>query len=117
MTLQVPDSWGLEGEVAIVTGSGAAGDGIGNGRAAAILLARGGARVIVVDRAGDLAKRTVEMIQAAGSEAVAHAADVTKSSAAAAPSSTRPRRAGGTSCGSTAWRRGPSTRRWCTGAG
>jgi NAD(P)-dependent dehydrogenase (short-subunit alcohol dehydrogenase family) len=36
------DGAGLEGKVAIVTGGGAAGDGIGNGRAAAILLARDG---------------------------------------------------------------------------
>jgi len=39
----IPDSWGLENKVAIVTGGGAAGDGIGNGRAAAILLGRAGA--------------------------------------------------------------------------
>ena len=57
----IPDSWGLENKVAIVTGGGAAGDGIGNGRAAAILLGRAGARVIVVDRDVALAKRTVEM--------------------------------------------------------
>ena len=50
VALEVPDSWGLEGKVAIVTGGGAAGDGIGNGRAAAILLARAGAQVLVVDR-------------------------------------------------------------------
>src|SRR5215831_11403851 len=36
---QMPEDWGLEGKVAIVTGGGAAGTGIGNGRAAAILLA------------------------------------------------------------------------------
>ena len=77
LTIQVPDSWGLEGKVAIVTGGGALGDGIGNGRAAAILLGKAGARVIVVDRAGDLAKRTVEMIHEVGGEAVAHEADVT----------------------------------------
>ena len=41
---------GLIGKVAIVTGGGAAGDGIGNGRAACILLARAGAHVLVVDR-------------------------------------------------------------------
>ena len=40
MAIDVPDDWGLAGKVAIVTGGGAAGDGIGNGRAAAILLAR-----------------------------------------------------------------------------
>jgi NAD(P)-dependent dehydrogenase (short-subunit alcohol dehydrogenase family) len=42
--------------VAIVTGGGAAGDGIGNGRAAAMLLARAGCRVLVVDRKADLAE-------------------------------------------------------------
>src|SRR6185295_16704089 len=84
MALNVPDSWGLEGKVAVVTGGGAAGDGIGNGRAAAILLAKAGARVIVVDRAGDLAKRTVAMIQEVGGEAVAHEADVTRAADCAA---------------------------------
>ncbi|MCW1992920.1 NAD(P)-dependent dehydrogenase (short-subunit alcohol dehydrogenase family) [Bradyrhizobium diazoefficiens] len=43
------DDAGLAGKVAPISGSGAAGDGIGNGRAAAILLARAGARVLVVD--------------------------------------------------------------------
>ena len=40
---------GLAGKVAIVSGGGAAGDGIGNGRAAAILLARAGTKVLVAD--------------------------------------------------------------------
>ena len=44
------EEWGLVGKVAIVTGGGAAEDRIGNGRAAAILLARAGAHVLVVDR-------------------------------------------------------------------
>ena len=38
------DDEGLAGKVAIISGGGAAGDGIGNGRAAAILLARAGTR-------------------------------------------------------------------------
>jgi NAD(P)-dependent dehydrogenase (short-subunit alcohol dehydrogenase family) len=80
----VPDSWGLTGKVAIVTGGGAAGDGIGNGRAAAILLARAGTRVIVVDRDVALAKRTVEMIEAGGGEALAFQADMTRASDCAA---------------------------------
>lgn len=71
------DDPGLEGRVAVVTGGGAAGDGIGNGRAAAILLARAGARVLVVDRDPAPAGRTVEMIAAEGGTAAAHAADVT----------------------------------------
>ena len=44
---------GLAGKVVIVTGGGAADDGIGNGRAAAILLARAGAKVLVVDLDGE----------------------------------------------------------------
>lgn len=71
-----PD-WGLAGAVAIVTGGGAAGDGIGNGRAAALLLAEAGARVLVVDREAALAERTVAMIADSGGEAAAFGADVT----------------------------------------
>src|SRR5437660_6628401 len=72
------DDAGLTGKVAIVSGGGAAGDGIGNGRAAAILLARAGTRVVVADLDLKLAERTVEMIQAEGGTAAAHAGDVTK---------------------------------------
>jgi NAD(P)-dependent dehydrogenase (short-subunit alcohol dehydrogenase family) len=68
---------GLAGKVAIVTGGGAAGDGIGNGRAAAILLASSGTRVMVADRDLALAERTVEMIRARGGTAEAWAGDVT----------------------------------------
>jgi NAD(P)-dependent dehydrogenase (short-subunit alcohol dehydrogenase family) len=70
------NSLGLEGKAAIVTGGGAAGEGIGNGRAAAILLARAGARVLVVDRDLALAQRTVKMIEDEGGKAVAHEADL-----------------------------------------
>ena len=79
MAMDVPDSWGLEGKVAVISGGGAAGDGIGNGRAAAILMAKAGARVVVVDRDKALAQRTVEMIkEAKGAEAIALDADVTQ---------------------------------------
>lgn len=77
MTSDLERDLGLAGKVAIVTGGGAAGEGIGNGRAAAILLARAGARVVVVDRQLDLAQRTVQMIAGEGGDAVACAADVT----------------------------------------
>ena len=75
--IDVPDGWGLDGKVAIVTGGGAAGEGIGNGRAAAILLAKAGVRVVVVDLALDLAEHTVKMIKDVGGEAVAVKADIT----------------------------------------
>jgi len=76
--VQTFDDDGLAGKVAIVSGGGARGDGIGNGRAAAILLARAGTRVVVVDREKDLAQRTVDMITKDGGVAAAMAADVTK---------------------------------------
>ena len=68
---------GLDGKVAIVTGGGARDDGIGNGRAAALLLADAGVRVLVVDRSVSAAERTVEMITGNGGVAVAFDADVT----------------------------------------
>ena len=77
-SFDVPDDWGLKGKVAIVTGAGAARTGIGNGRAAAILLARAGARVIVVDREIDLAEQTAAMIKEQGGEGLALQADVTR---------------------------------------
>jgi NAD(P)-dependent dehydrogenase (short-subunit alcohol dehydrogenase family) len=82
MTLN--EEWGLKGKVAIVTGAGAIDDGIGNGRAAAILLARAGAKVSVVDRDLTRAERTVSVIAAEGGEAVAASYDVTSSAQCAA---------------------------------
>ena len=74
------DDLGLAGKVAIVSGGGAKDDGIGNGRAAAILLARAGTNVVVSDLDVKLAERTVEMIQAEGGTAIAQACDATKES-------------------------------------
>ncbi len=71
------DPDGLRHRVAIVTGAGALDDGIGNGRAAAILLARAGARVLVVDRDETAAARTVAMIDDEGGEAAPFVGDVT----------------------------------------
>jgi len=78
MTRGPEDDAGLTGKVAIVSGGGAAGDGIGNGRAAAILLARSGTRVMVADRDLALAERTVEIIEAEGGTAAALNSDVTR---------------------------------------
>jgi NAD(P)-dependent dehydrogenase (short-subunit alcohol dehydrogenase family) len=76
--MRAEDDAGLAGKVAIVAGGGAAGEGIGNGRAAAILLARAGVSVFVVDRDVALAERSVAMIAGAGGNAVAHRADLTE---------------------------------------
>lgn len=57
-----PPPRGLKGKVAIVTGAGCAGDGIGNGRAIAIMLAQEGCNVLCLDLNFDWAQRTVRMI-------------------------------------------------------
>jgi NAD(P)-dependent dehydrogenase (short-subunit alcohol dehydrogenase family) len=68
----------VEGKAAIVVGAGQTpGTTVGNGRATAIVLAREGARVIVVDRRKDSAQDTVEMINAERGEAWALEADIT----------------------------------------
>ncbi len=56
----------LAGRVAIVSGAGAAGDGIGNGRASAILLAEAGCSVVCTDMKLGLAQKTVEVIEQDG---------------------------------------------------
>jgi NAD(P)-dependent dehydrogenase (short-subunit alcohol dehydrogenase family) len=78
------EEWGLIGKVAIVTGGGAEGDGIGNGRGAAILLARAGAHVLVVDQRLERAEGTVKMITGEGGSAVAASYDVTNAAQCAA---------------------------------
>ena len=68
----------LEGKVAIVTGAGSQVDeGIGNGRAAAVLFAREGARVLLVDRKAAAAEATLAMIRDEGGEGEVFEADVT----------------------------------------
>ena len=68
----------LEGKVAIVTGAGSSGPGVGNGRATATLFAREGAKVLLVDITEERAAETMEMIQAEGGVASTVQADVTK---------------------------------------
>ncbi|KPK06830.1 MAG: short-chain dehydrogenase [Betaproteobacteria bacterium SG8_39] len=72
------DDPGLDGKVALIAGGGAAGEGIGNGRAASILLARAGTRVLVADLDAAAAARTVAMIRAEGSVAQDISADLTE---------------------------------------
>ncbi len=69
----------LQGKVAVVIGAGQSpGEGVGNGRAAAIRFAREGARVLAVDRRIESAEETAEIIRAEGFECVSFAADVTR---------------------------------------
>ncbi|PPQ97235.1 hypothetical protein CVT26_000761 [Gymnopilus dilepis] len=61
-TIPPRPSRSLAGRVAIVTGAGSRSNGIGNGRAAAILLAEAGAQVVCLDVNLEWAEVTVSMI-------------------------------------------------------
>lgn len=67
----------LAGKVALVTGAGSQGDGVGTGKAISYVFACEGARVCLVDREPERAAQTLAMIRGAGGEAFVHAADVT----------------------------------------
>ena len=68
----------LDGKVALVTGAGSRADGIGNGRAASILLARAGARVALLDATPAWAEATAQIIRDEGGTCLTVRADVTE---------------------------------------
>ena len=74
----------VEGKTAIVVGAGSIGPGWGNGKAAAVLYAREGARVVAVDIDRDAAQETAEIIGGAGGDCHVIACDVTDSGQVAA---------------------------------
>jgi NAD(P)-dependent dehydrogenase (short-subunit alcohol dehydrogenase family) len=68
----------LRDKVAIIVGGGQVpGEGLGNGRAASILFAREGAKVVVADRNIESAQETVALIEKEGGAAIAVRADIT----------------------------------------
>lgn len=67
----------LAGKVAVITGAGSQNEGVGNGRAMAVLFAREGANVLLVDRRMEAAELTRTFIQEQGADAVPYEADVT----------------------------------------
>ncbi len=78
----------LEGKVAIVVGAGSIGLGWGNGKAAAVLFAREGAKVFCVDIKPEAAEETVEIIRGEGNEASAYACDASDPAGVAAMTAT-----------------------------
>ncbi len=74
----------LTGRVAIVTGAGSQGEGVGTGKAMSIAFAREGAKVCLVDLHAERAEETRQLIVAAGGDAFVHAGDVTDSAVCAA---------------------------------
>lgn len=77
----VPPSRSLKGKVAVVTGAGCVGDGIGNGRAISILLVDDGCNVVCLDRELSWAEKTAEMANSKSGrgQAIACQGDVTSS--------------------------------------
>lgn len=67
----------VAGKIAIVTGSGSRGAGVGTGKAIAVTLAAEGAKVCLVNREEQRAKETLVMIENRGGEAFVCAGDVT----------------------------------------
>jgi NAD(P)-dependent dehydrogenase (short-subunit alcohol dehydrogenase family) len=74
----------LQGKVVIVTGAGSIGQGWGNGRAAAVLFAREGARVFAVDKNAEPLTSTLELVHDGGGKAYPFVCDVTDSDSVAA---------------------------------
>jgi NAD(P)-dependent dehydrogenase (short-subunit alcohol dehydrogenase family) len=68
----------LEGKVAVVTGAAPRGEGVGNGMATAILFAREGAKVVLVNRSAERAEKLARQIKQEGGEASVFAGDVAK---------------------------------------
>lgn len=69
----------LENKAIIVVGAGTRGEGLGNGKAAALQFAREGAKVLCVDLDEMAAESTTNMIKNEGGEAEVCVADITNS--------------------------------------
>ena len=74
----------LKGKVAVVTGAAPRGEGVGNGMACAIMFAREGAKVVLVNRDAGRAEALAKQIAQEGGEAAVFAGDVTRPAAAEA---------------------------------
>ncbi|GGF57133.1 dehydrogenase [Azorhizobium oxalatiphilum] len=73
----------LDNKVAIITGAGCVGPGWGNGRAAAVMFAREGAKVFAVDKNRDSMDETLDRVRAEGGTVEPFSCDVTDSAAVA----------------------------------
>jgi NAD(P)-dependent dehydrogenase (short-subunit alcohol dehydrogenase family) len=69
----------LQGKVAIITGAGTIAEGMGNGKATALLFAREGARIAAVDLKRAAAEATAEEIRKEGGDAIALGGDISRS--------------------------------------
>jgi len=72
----------LDGKVAIVTGAASRGEGVGNGKAMAVLFAREGAKVILVNRSAERAEALAKEIADESGTASVFAGDVAQAETA-----------------------------------
>jgi NAD(P)-dependent dehydrogenase (short-subunit alcohol dehydrogenase family) len=70
----------LDGKVAIVTGAGTDGPGVGIGRAISIVLGREGASVILMDKVAERAEETLRIMEEDSGKAAVFTGDVTRPS-------------------------------------
>jgi NAD(P)-dependent dehydrogenase (short-subunit alcohol dehydrogenase family) len=68
----------LKDKTTMVVGAGSIGPGWGNGKATAVTFAREGAQVFCIDRNGNAARETVDIIASEGGKATAFTADVSR---------------------------------------
>jgi NAD(P)-dependent dehydrogenase (short-subunit alcohol dehydrogenase family) len=77
-----PEGTKLAGKVAIVTGAGSSGPGVGTGKAICVEFARAGAHVVLVDKFEDRATETLALVEAEGANAIIVTVDLAETSAA-----------------------------------
>jgi len=66
----------LAGKIAVVTGAGSSGPGMGTGKAMSLTFAREGAKIVLVDMFEERARETLDLIVAEGGEAAVVQADL-----------------------------------------
>jgi NAD(P)-dependent dehydrogenase (short-subunit alcohol dehydrogenase family) len=71
----------LAGKVAIVTGAGSSGPGVGTGKAISVQFAQEGAKLVLVDKFEERAKETLALVEAEGADAIIVTADLAEISA------------------------------------
>ena len=94
--MTTPEAKRLAGKTAVVVGAGQTpGETMGNGRATAILFARHGAEVLVVDRHEGSAEETATMIRDEGGKASVHVSDLSSEAVCSAVADAAARTFGG----------------------
>jgi NAD(P)-dependent dehydrogenase (short-subunit alcohol dehydrogenase family) len=68
----------VAGKVALVTGAGSSGPGVGTGKAISVVLGREGASVLLVDNVPDRAEETLRLVKDAGGQGEVFPADISR---------------------------------------